>query len=121
MLNKAQLTELFDRLGTPPTGQKLIADARVHAPVREVTSRGGNVITVLASQKMARDIRTESRHIEFAVAVTKERAADILEYFAQPCELKLNLIDESTGEIKKIRHVPDHLTIRSDGFTLEEW
>ncbi|MEN8506300.1 MULTISPECIES: Mu transposase C-terminal domain-containing protein [Paraburkholderia] len=121
MLSKTQLAELFERLGTPPAGQKLVANARLYAPVRDVSSRGGNVITVLASQKMARDIWTESRHIEFAVAVTKEHAKDVLEYYAQPCDLKLNLVDESTGEIKKIQHVPDYLTIRSDDFTLEEW
>ncbi|KVR40736.1 Mu transposase C-terminal domain-containing protein [Burkholderia multivorans] len=121
MLSKSQLGELFERLGTPPAGRKLITNARLHAPVRDVTSRGGNVITVLASQKMARDIRTESRHIEFAVAVTKEHAKDVLEYYAQPCELRLHLIDEATGEVKKIQHFPDYLTIGSDGFTLEEW
>lgn len=121
MLTRAQLAELFDRLGTPPVGQKLILAARMQAPVRKVASRGGNVITILASQKMARDIRTESRHIEFAVAVIKEHAEDVLEYYAQPCELKLNLIDEATGEIRKIQHFPDYLTIQNDGFTLEEW
>jgi putative transposase len=121
MLTKAQLAELFDRLGTPPAGRKFILNARIQAPVREVKSQGGNVITVLASQKMGRDIRTESRHIEFAVAVMKEHAKDVLEYYAQPCELKLNLIEESTGEIRKIQHFPDYLTVRSDGFTLEEW
>jgi putative transposase len=44
-----------------------------------------------------------------------------VEYYAQPCELKLDLIEESTGEIRKIKHVPDYLTISNDGFTLEEW
>ncbi|CAL8477058.1 DDE-type integrase/transposase/recombinase [Caballeronia sp. S22] len=121
MLTKIQLSELFERLGTPPAGQKLILTARIEAPVRDVTSRGGNVITVLASEKMAREIRTESRHIEFAVAATKERAEDVLEYYPQPCELKLELIDDATGEIKKIKHIPDYLTVRGDGFTLEEW
>lgn len=121
MLTKVQLTELFDKLGTPSTGQKLILNARIEAPVRDVTSKGGNVITVLSSQKMARDIWTESRHIEFAVAVTKEHAKDVLEYYAQPCELKLDLIEESTGKIRAIKHIPDYLTIRDDGFTLEEW
>ncbi|SAK60567.1 hypothetical protein [Caballeronia ptereochthonis] len=102
MLIKSELTELFERLGTPPAGQKLVLNARMEAPVREVASRGGNVVTVLASLKMARDIRTESRHIEFAVAVTKEHAKDVPEYYAQPCELKLSLVDESTGEIRKV-------------------
>ena len=121
MLTKAQLAALFDRLGTPPAGQKLIVNARIQAPVREVASKGGNVISVLTSQKMARDVWTESRHIEFAVAVTKEHDKGVLEYYAQPCELKLNLIDESTGETRKTQHCPDYLTIRDDGFTLEEW
>lgn len=121
MLDKAQLTDFFDRLGTPSAGQKLILDARIQAPVRQVKSDVGNVITILASQKMRRDIRTESRHIEFAAAVTKEHDANVLEYYAQPCELKLELIDESTGQIRSITHVPDFLTIRNDGFTLEEW
>lgn len=121
MLTRAELVELFDRHGTPSAGRQLIVEARIHAPVREVKSQGGNVITILASQKMGRDIRTESRHIEFAVAIMKEHAADVLEYYAQPCELRLELVDDSTGEIRKIQHTPDYLTIRADGFTLEEW
>lgn len=121
MLDKSQLIHLFDRLGTPPAGRKLILDARAEAPVRPVKSQGGNVITILASRKMGREIRTESNHIEFAAAVTKEHSADILEYYMQPCELRLELVDEFTGEIHKITHIPDFLTISHDGFTLEEW
>lgn len=121
MLDLPQLTSIFDRLGTPPAGRKLILDARMRAPVREVKSQIGNVITVLSSQKMRRDIRTESRHIEFAVAVEREYGPDVLEYYAQPSELKLELTDHATGEIRTITHFPDFLTIRNDGFTLEEW
>lgn len=39
MLNKAQLTDLFDHLGTPLPGRKLVQEARIHAPVRDVASR----------------------------------------------------------------------------------
>jgi putative transposase len=95
--------------------------ARTLAPVRTVRSRGGNVITLLASQKMGREIRTESRHIEFAGAVNHEFDSMVLEYYAQPCELKLELVDQATGEIRAIRHFPDFLVIRGDGLTLEEW
>ncbi|MFL9887352.1 DDE-type integrase/transposase/recombinase [Paraburkholderia agricolaris] len=121
MLDKAQLTDLFDRLGTPSAGRELILNARIQSPVRQVMSRGGNVITILASRKMECEIRTESRHIEFAVAVTKEHSADVLEYYAQPCELKLKLLNDATGEIRTVAHIPDYLTIANDGFTLEEW
>ena len=121
MLEKTQLVDLFDRHGTPRAGRELILRARSQAPVRQVQSRGGNVITLLASAKMAREIRTESRHIEFAAAVDKEFDPSVLEYYAQPCELKLELIDEATGELRTIHHIPDFLVIRHDGFTLEEW
>lgn len=121
MLDKEQLTELFERLGTPRAGRELVLKARTKAPVREVKSRGGNVITLLASRKMGREIRTESRHIEFAAAVDHEFDCQVLEYYAQPCELKLELVDTATGEIRNIQHFPDFLVIREDGFTLEEW
>lgn len=121
MLENSQLVDLFDRLGTPRAGRELVIKARVHAPVRDVKSRGGNVITLLASRKMGSDIRTESRHIEFAAAVDKEYDPSVLEYYAQPCELKLELTDPSTGEIHRIHHFPDYLVIKKDGFVLEEW
>ena len=121
MLDKVQLTDLFDRLGTPANGQKIVVEARVHAPVREVASRGGNVITLFASRKMGREIRTESRHIEFPAAVCHEYDPSVLEYYAQPCKLSLELVDDATGEIRNIHHFPDFLVMREDGFTLEEW
>lgn len=121
MLDKEQITELFEHLGTPRAGRELVLKARTLAPVRDVKSRGGNVITLLASRKMGREIRTESRHIEFAAAVNHEFDTNVIEYYAQPCELKLELIDTATGEIRNIRHFPDYLVIREDSITLEEW
>jgi putative transposase len=121
MLDQIQLTALFDRLGTPPAGRQLILDARTQAPVRPINPQAGSVVTILASKKMGRDIRTETRHIEFPAAVAKEHSNDVLEYYAAPCELKLRLVDESTGEVRSILHIPDFLTVREDGFTLEEW
>ena len=121
MLNKTELIDMFDRLVIPSKGRTLILRARTEAPARDVKSRGGNVITLLASAKMGCEIRTESRHIEFAAAVDHEFSPKVLEYYAQPCELKLELIDTATGEIRNIHHFPDFLVIREDGFTLEEW
>ncbi len=121
MLDKPQLIDLFDRLGTPPRGRDLVLRARVEAPVRKTESRGGNVNTRWSSRKMGRDVRTESRHIEFAAGVDKEFDAQVLEYYPQPCELKLELIEPATGEIHRIKHTPDFLVITNDGLTLEEW
>ncbi len=121
MLTKTQFVDIFDRLGTPNTGRELILRARTEAPVRDVKSRGGNVITFITSSKMGREIRTESRHIECAAAVDHEFSPQVLEYYAQPCQLRLELTDPATGEIRDIRHFPDFLVIRESGFTLEEW
>jgi putative transposase len=121
MLDKIQLTNLFDKLGTPDKGRQLIQNARIQAPVAPPTVQGGSVATILSSKKMGREIRTETRHIEFPAAVTKEHADDVIEYYERPCELKLPLVDESTGEIRNVRINPNFLTIREDGFTLEEW
>lgn len=119
-LTKDAITKIFDRLGTPPKGRKLVLDARIQAPVREVKSRGGNVITIFASRKMSCEIRTESRHIEFAAAVNHEYDPTVLEFYAQPCQLNLELFD-AAGELHAIHHIPDFLVLREDGITLEEW
>lgn len=121
MLNKEELIELFDRVGLPPKGRDIVLRARVEAPVRVVKSQGGNVITLFASRKMGREIRSESRHIEFAAAVDKEYDRNVIEYYAQPCLLRLELIDDATGEIRAIQHTPDYLVITGDGIALEEW
>lgn len=121
MLSNAQLVDLFDHLGTPPAGRKLVQEARVHAPVRKVASRGGNVITYVASRKMAREIATESYGIEFAAAIGFEYDERVLEFYPQPCKLQLSLVDGATGEIRAIHHTPDFLAICQDGITLEEW
>ncbi len=121
MLNSQELTALFDRLGMPPDGRKLVLKARQASPVRVVTSRGGNVITYFGSRKMGCSVATESRHLEFPAVVAMEYDPQVLEFYAQPCELKLELVEETTGEIRSIRHFPDFLVVREDGFTLEEW
>lgn len=121
MQSKEHITQLFDYLGTPAAGRAMVLKARSCAPVRAVQSRGGNVITLMSSRKMGREIATESRHIEFAAAVGHEFDDDVLEYYPQPTELKLELVDTATGEIRNIHHTPDFLVIRSDGIILEEW
>ncbi|NYT85025.1 DDE-type integrase/transposase/recombinase [Pollutimonas harenae] len=121
MLGKEQLSSLFDQLGTPSKGQALVREARIKAPVRDVQSRGSNVITIFASRKMGCEIRTESRHIEFPAAIDHEFDPTVLEFYPQPCKLHLELVEDATGEIHRIHHTPDFLVIRRSGITLEEW
>lgn len=121
MLDKEQLANLFDHLGIPSQGQALVREARLKAPIREVQSRGSNVVTIFTSRKMACEIRTESRHIEFAGALNHEFDPTVLEFYPQPCVLRLRLVDEATSEEHNIQHTPDFLVLRANGITLEEW
>ncbi|MGT2430945.1 Tn7 transposase TnsA N-terminal domain-containing protein [Cupriavidus basilensis] len=111
MLENSQRERLLDRLSTPPSGGRLILEAAKYSPVRKVESRGGgNVITSLQSRKMQRPVATESRHLEFPVAVSLEHDPDVLEYFPQPSRLKFDVID-ADGEIHALDHTPDFLVI----------
>lgn len=60
VLGLVQLRHIFEELGTPLAGRKLIEQARRTAPVRKVLSNSNNVITRFASRKMARLVDTES-------------------------------------------------------------
>ena len=121
MLENAEFLTVIDALGLSPKGSKLILEARIKAPVRDVVSRGGNVITLLASRKMQREISTESRSLEFFAALGYEHDAKVLEFYPQPCELRLELMDDVNGEIHSVRHIPDFLVLRRDGVSLIEW
>lgn len=121
MLEQQELEELLTSLGTPAAGRRLVLQAREKAPVREVRSTGCNVITLLASRKMQREIATESRKVEYAAALEHEVNSEVLEYYPQPCTLKLELIDQDTGEVYPIDHTPDFLVIQRTHITLQEW
>ncbi|WP_368644011.1 DDE-type integrase/transposase/recombinase [Castellaniella ginsengisoli] len=119
MLTNEQLNHLFDRLGVSPAGRELVRKVRNSLPARAVQSRGSNVNTRLASKKMDRMIHTESRHVEFPVAVEHEHDPLVLEYYPQPYTIPLEFID-ADGEEHKADHTPDFLVIRDDAIIFEE-
>ncbi len=120
MLEKSRRNELFNALGLPPAGQRLVMDAARHAPVRRVSSKGGgNVISFLQSRKMGCAIVTESRHLEFPAAVALEHNPDVLEYFAQPVRLQFDVMD-GAGQSHHIDHIPDFLVVTEQRIWLRE-
>jgi putative transposase len=121
MLEPQTLAELFAKLSTPHAGQELVRKARRQAPVRDVQSRGGNVVTIFQSHKMGTEIRTESRHIEFPGAINHEFDPKVIEFYAQPCTLNLTFFDSATNKTKSTVHTPDFLVLHETGITLEEW
>ncbi|MGO9952291.1 MAG: DDE-type integrase/transposase/recombinase [Dissulfurispiraceae bacterium] len=120
MLDLIELNALFDRLGTPLAGRRLVEKARKEAPVRKIQSHSGNVITEYSSSKMGRAIGTESRTVEFPAAVQYEHDPLVLEYYPQPCHLDLMLTKDGR-KTSRIQHKPDFLVIRVDQILIEEW
>ncbi len=121
MLELHELRELFERLGTPAAGRRLIEDARRLAPVRQVLSNSNNVITRFVSRKMGRMIDTESRTVEYPAVIQYEHDERVLEYYAQPMTLDLKWQGPEGQKASRTPHTPDFLLIRQDGFFVEEW
>jgi putative transposase len=122
MLSLIELNDLFDRLGTPSKGRHLVEKARKESPVRTIQSRNGNVITLYFSEKMDRDfIGTESGSVELPTVIQYEHDHSVLEYYAQPCRLDLELAKEGSKTISRVQHIPDFLAICIDQILIEEW
>ena len=80
-LSPIELNALFERLGTPLAGRRLVETARREAPVRDIQSHSGNVITWYSSRKMGGlSIGTESRTVEFPAVIQYEHNPLVLEY-----------------------------------------
>jgi putative transposase len=122
MLSPIELNALFDRLGTPSAGRRLVEKARREAPVRDVQSNSGNVITWYVSRKMGGvSIGTESRTVEFPAVIQYEHNPLVLEYYSQPCELDLILPGIGRVQPSRVQHIPDFLMIMDDQILIEEW
>lgn len=121
MLSTIELNAFFDRLGTPSAGRRWVEKARGEAPVRDIQSHSGNVITWYLSKKMGRAIGTESRTVEFPAVIQYEHDPQVLEYYSQPGEVDLILTDEGKTKPSRLQHWPDFLVIRSDQILVEEW
>ncbi|HJW32510.1 MAG TPA: DDE-type integrase/transposase/recombinase [Holophagaceae bacterium] len=121
MLSLVQLRSLFEELGTPDAGRKVVEEARRSAPVRQVRSNSNNVITRFVSRKMGRMVDTESRTVEYPAVIMYEHDPKIIEYYAQPMKLDLKWKGPNDQKPSRIPHTPDFLLVREDGFWVEEW
>lgn len=121
LLTTYELHEYFARLGLPEAGRRLVEKARREAPVREVQSRLGNVLSHYPSRKMGRTLVAESLHVEFPAFLQYEFDKDVLEYYPQPVMLDLRIVDPLTKKVSRIQHTPDVLLLRRDCVCIDEW
>ena len=122
ILSPMELNALFDRLGTPLAGRRLVEKARREAPVRDIQSNSGNVIKWYCSRKMGGiSIGTESRTREFPAVIQYEHNSLVLEYYPQPCELDLIQPGNGKKQFSRVQHFPDFLIILANQILIEEW
>lgn len=120
MLTESELQQLYQRLGLSRQAQKIIEEIRSSPPVRRVNSRAGNVSVRYPSRKMRCVIQAESHRNELAGIYEKEHDPATLEYYDQPCRIKLAYQAKSRRRVG-VLHTPDYFVIRTDEVGWEEW
>jgi putative transposase len=88
-------------------------------PARRVSSVKGNVSGRYPSRKMGRTIQFESHRNELAAILLYGHSPEILEFWDQPCRIKLNYQSKS-GKQLGVWHTPDFFVIRADSAGWEE-
>jgi putative transposase len=109
MVNNSSLIDTVDRLPLTAAGRNILDEMMSGAPVRQVQSRGGNVVTSFFSQKMSCEILTEAMSTEFPLGQEKERDSNVLGYWVQA--YRFHLAYPRNGKTVRTTHVPDYFSI----------
>lgn len=120
MLTESELHQLYQRLSLSRQAQQVIEEIRSSPPTRRVNSRAGNVSVRYPSRKMGRIIQAESHKNELAGVYEKEHDPETLEYYDQPCRIKLEY-QARNGRKVGVIHTPDYFVIRTEAVGWEEW
>src|SRR6516164_768933 len=95
-----------NRVGIAPSTRALINQIRTSDPARHVGGGRSNVSGRYPSRKMGVTIQFESHRIELAGIYEMEHDADVLEFFDQPIQIKLNY-ESPAGKRVGVLHTPD--------------
>lgn len=110
MLNETKLNEFYHRLQLSDEAQALINRIRNSPPVRRVKSSGNHVAVRYTSHKMGMVIQAESYKNEFAAVYEFEYDDEVLEFYDQPSQMKLNY-RTAGGKPVGVWHTPDYFII----------
>ena len=125
----AELEDLFDEWGTPPSGRAFVRRARRDGPVREVASRRGNVISRYTPRKMnGRRQSTESLGPEYAAVIRYDLDNFTREFYCQPGTVRVDIQVERKAKdggkkftTQSVECTPDILCITPHGLFIDEW
>jgi len=114
MLNESALRERLSSFNISGSAESVIRGIRSTEPIRRVKGRRGNVIVRYASAKMGLTIQAESYTVELPYIMQIEFDPNVLEYYDQPCKIKLQYHDKN-GRTVTVRHTPDFFIITRYG------
>ena len=121
MMNEIEFVRYCQRLNLSPEAIEQITTIRQSQPVRRVSGRRSNMCARYPSHKMGRTIQAESRTVELvAIRCAYEFETSVLEYWDQPCQIKLTYQAKS-GKKVTVKHTPDYFVLYEDQIGWEEW
>ncbi|MGA9379252.1 MAG: Tn7 transposase TnsA N-terminal domain-containing protein [Phormidium sp.] len=119
MLSKEEITDWCDRLNLSEAAQNIIDRIRSSEPSRRVGGGSGNVSGRYPSRKMGVTIQFESHRVELPVIYQLEHDEDVLEFYDQPPQIKLDY-QAKNGRKLGVLHTPDLFVIRTNSAGWEE-
>ena len=121
MLSNDEFKALVEKHELSESAIELIKTIRSSEPSRAVGGGSKNVIGRYPSHKMGKTIQFESHTVELSCIYFKEHDDSILEYYDQPCQIKLSYKAGQTEKVVGIYHTPDFFVIGENGVGWEEW
>jgi transposase InsO family protein len=119
MLQEKALEEHFDRLGIPPEARERIRWIREHAPIRAVGGGSYNTVVRFCSRKMQFVVEAEAFNTEYAAYEEYDNNESVLEFFPQPCKLRISYIN-ANGKAVHPDITPDIFLVHRDYFAFVE-
>ena len=120
MLSPEALEAWCNGIGVPSHSRALIDRIRASDPARRVGGGRSNVSGRYPSRKMGVTIQFESHRVELAGIYEMEHDAEVLEFYDQPIQIKLDY-EAAGGKRLGVLHTPDFFVIRRTAAGWEEW
>ncbi|HEU0139739.1 MAG TPA: DDE-type integrase/transposase/recombinase [Bryobacteraceae bacterium] len=120
MLSPEAMGSWCKEIGVLPHARALIDQIRTSDPARRVGGGRSNVSGRYPSRKMGVTIQFESHRVELAGIYEMEHDLEVLEFYDQPLQIKLNY-ESPGGKRLGVLHTPDFFVIRRNAAGWEEW
>jgi hypothetical protein len=122
LLTEFEIQNLFQKYALNTEARELVNLARQNGPVIEIDQRHGNSISMFYSRKMGnRHVKLSSRLIDTPASIIYEHDPACFEFWPLPFSVDLIIDDKKGVTVTRKQHIPRFLTIRSDGFYIDDW